>query len=107
MSDFTKSTGNVFADLDLPNAEEKLAKAELARQIGNIIRKKRLTQEQASRVLGITQPKISALLNGKLAGFSIERLLKFITALDKDIEIRIKSKPRGARRRGRTTIFIS
>ena len=70
----TPSTGNVFADLGLPDAEERLAKAELARQIGGIIEERRLTQAAAGRVLGVDQPKVSALLAGRLAGFSLERL---------------------------------
>lgn len=104
MENYTKSSGNVFADLELPDAEERLAKAELARRIENIIKKKRLTQEQAAKILDINQPKVSALLNGKLAGFSMDRLLKFLTALDQDIEIRIRSKPARIRRKARTTI---
>jgi len=105
MEDYVKSSGNVFADLGLPDAEERLAKAELARQIELIIKKKRLTQERAAKILGISQPKVSALMHGKLAGFSMDRLLKFLMALDQDIEIRIKSKPSRIRRKARTTIY--
>jgi predicted XRE-type DNA-binding protein len=105
MEDYVKGSGNVFADLGLPDAEERLAKAELARQIEHIIKKKRLTQERAAKILGISQPKVSALLHGKLAGFSMDRLLKFLMALDQDIEIRIKSKPPRTRRNARTTIM--
>jgi len=104
MEDYVKSSGNVFADLGLPDAEERLAKAELARQIEHIIKKKRLTQEKVAKILGISQPKVSALLHGKLAGFSMDRLLRFLMALDQDIEIRIKSKPSRIRRRAHTTI---
>ena len=105
MEDYVKSSGNVFADLDLPNPEERLAKAELAKRIDHIIKRKRLTQERAAKILGISQPKVSALLHGKLAGFSMDRLLKFLMALDQDIEIRIKSKPAKIRRKARTTIL--
>lgn len=105
MEDFIKSSGNVFADLGLPNPEERLAKAELARQIEQIVKKKKLTQAQVAKILEINQPKVSALLNGKLAGFSIGRLLNFLMALGKDIEIRIKSKPLRIRRKARTTIL--
>ncbi len=105
MEDYIKSSGNVFADLGLPDAEERLAKAELARQIEHIVKRKRLTQEQAAKILGISQPKVSALLHGKLAGFSMDRLLKFLMALDQDIEIRIKSKPSRTQRKARTTIL--
>lgn len=105
MEDYVKSSGNVFADLGLPDAEERLAKAELARQIEHIVKKRRLTQERAAKILGISQSKVSALLQGKLAGFSMDRLLKFLMALDQDIEIRIKSKPSRVRRKARTTIL--
>lgn len=105
MKNYTKSSGNVFADLDLPDAEERLAKADLAIQIDHIIRRKKLTQEQAAKILRVSQPKVSALLHGKLAGFSIDRLFKFLMALGQDIEIRIKSKPARTRRKARTTIL--
>ncbi len=71
-------SGNVFADLGLPDAEERLAKAELAPQILNIIARRRLTQAQAAELLGIDQPKVSALTRGKLSGFSMERLFHFL-----------------------------
>jgi len=105
MQDFVKSSGNVFADLGLPDGEERLAKAELARKIEQVIKRKKLTQENAAKILNVSQPKISALLNGKLAGFSMDRLLKFLMALDQDIEIRIKPKPARVRRKGRTKIL--
>ncbi|MCI0382309.1 MAG: helix-turn-helix domain-containing protein [Chlamydiae bacterium] len=105
MEDYIKSSGNVFVDLELPNAEERLAKAELARQIEHIIKRKRLTQERAAKILGISQPKVSALLSGKLAGFNMDRLLKILMDLDQDIEIKIKAKPARIRRRARTTIL--
>ncbi len=88
------SSGNVFADLGLPNPEELLAKAELARQINNLIKQKKLTQEAAGKLLGIDQPKISALGKGKLSGFSLERLFKFLNLLGQDITIKVsKTKP--------------
>jgi predicted XRE-type DNA-binding protein len=89
-----RSTGNVFEDLKVPQAGQALAKAEIARQIGKIIAKRRLTQVRASEVLGIDQPKVSALLRGQLSGFSTERLFRFLMALGRDIEIAIKPKPR-------------
>jgi len=91
------SSGNVFADLALPDADEALVKAELARRIGRILHQRRLTQHQAATLLGLDQPKVSALLRGKLQGFSLERLLRFLTALDRDVEIVIKRKPRSRR----------
>ena len=89
-----ESSGNVFADLGLPEPEEALAKAELARRIGGIIKSRRLSQARAADVLGIDQPKVSALLRGRLSGFSTDRLLRFLNALDRDVEIVIKRKPR-------------
>jgi predicted XRE-type DNA-binding protein len=89
-----ESSGNVFADLEVEEPEEALAKAELARRIGSIIKRRRLNQAQAATLLGIDQPKVSALLRGKLAGFSTDRLLRFLMALDRDVEIVIKRKPR-------------
>lgn len=91
------SSGNVFADLGIAEPEETLAKAELARRISRILRQRHLTQQQAADLLGIDQPKISALMRGRLAGFSLDRLLRFLTALDRDVEIVIKRKPRSRR----------
>ncbi len=84
------SSGNIFADLDLPNSEEYLVKAKLAYEISQLIKEKKLTQSKAAERLGIDQPKISALLKGRLSGFSIERLFRFFAMLNQDIEIVIK-----------------
>ena len=92
--EFTPSSGNVFADLGLPHADDLLAKAELAAKIIAEIQRRRLTQTRASQILGIDQPKISALKQGKLSGFSIERLMRFLLLLGRDIEIAVKNKPR-------------
>lgn len=86
------SSGNVFADLGLANSDELLIKAELVRQISNLIDAKNLTQTEAAKLLGIDQPKVSALLNGKLSGFSTERLFRFLNALGSDVEIRVTPK---------------
>lgn len=86
--------GNVFADLGLPDAEEMQAKAELARQILSIIAKRHLTQAKAAEILGIDQPKVSALMRGRLRGFSLERLFHFLNALGRDVQITVKAKPR-------------
>jgi Uncharacterized conserved small protein len=91
---FELSSGNVFADLGRPNPEEALVKAKLAMRIYEIIKKKKLTQHQAALALGIDQPKISALTSGKLSGFSLERLFRFLNDLDQDITITLKPKPR-------------
>jgi predicted XRE-type DNA-binding protein len=87
------SSGNIFADLGFANADELLIKAELVRQISNLIDAKTLTQAEAAKILGIDQPKVSALLNGKLSGFSTERLFRFLNALGSDVEIRVVPKP--------------
>jgi predicted XRE-type DNA-binding protein len=83
------SSGNVFADLGLPNPDELLIKAELAHQIAESIAARQLTQTEAAELLGIDQPKVSALMRGKLSGFSIERLFRFLNALGSDVEIRL------------------
>jgi predicted XRE-type DNA-binding protein len=93
----TRSSGNVFADLRLPNAEEKLTKVRLAVAINQIIESQRLSQSAAARRLKINQPKISALLNFRLEGFSVERLINFLTALDRDVDIVIRRKPKSGR----------
>ena len=87
--DYFISSGNVFADLGFPNPEEMLAKAELARQINNLIKQKKFTQIAAAKLLDIDQPKISALSTGKLSGFSFERLFKFLNILGQDITIKV------------------
>ncbi len=88
-----ESSGNVFQDLGLPNPEERLAKAGLAIQISKIIKKRKLNQVNAGELLGINQPKISALLSGNLAGFSTDRLIRFLNLLGRDVDIVIKEKP--------------
>jgi predicted XRE-type DNA-binding protein len=89
--DYFVGSGNVFADLGLPNADELLAKAELAIRITEILRRRRLTQVQAAEILGVDQPKVSALIRGRIAGFSIERLLRFLLLLGADVSITIQS----------------
>jgi predicted XRE-type DNA-binding protein len=88
------SSGNVFADLRLSNAEEKQTKVRLAVVINSILGVQNLSHAAAAKRLKINQPKISALANYRLEGFSAERLMNFLTALDRDIEITIRPKPR-------------
>lgn len=92
-----RSSGNVFADLKIVNAEEKQAKVRLAAAINQIIEDQHLSQNAAARQLKINQPKISALSNYRLEGFSVERLMNFLTALDRDVEIVIRRKPRSGK----------
>ena len=87
-----ESSGNVFTDLEVDDPEETLIKAELARAISAVISGERLTQTQAAEVLGVDQPKVSALMRGRLTGFSVDRLLRFLLALDRDVEIVIAPK---------------
>jgi predicted XRE-type DNA-binding protein len=88
------SSGNVFADLGLPNPEEALAKAELAHKITEVVRARKLTQVQTAELLGIDQPKVSALIRGRLSGFSLERLMRFLLMLGQDIKITVQACPR-------------
>ena len=92
-----RGSGNIFADIGLPNPEERLAKANLAIRISEAIRARRLAQTRAAHILKIDQPKISRLLRGQLSGFSTERLMHFLTLLGRDIEITVSRAPRPAR----------
>jgi predicted XRE-type DNA-binding protein len=89
----TQGSGNVFADLGLPDADELLAKARLASAISDIIAGRHLSQAAAAQLLGTTQPNISNLANGRLEGFSLERLTRFLNALGRDVEIVVKRRP--------------
>jgi len=92
--EYVSSSGNVFADLGLPKPDDLLAKAELAAKIIQEIDRRRLTQRQAAALLNIDQPKISSLKQGKLSGFSVERLMRFLLRLGRDIEINVREKPK-------------
>src|SRR5262249_42028607 len=89
----TPSSGNVFHDLQLTDAGEKHTKVRLAVTINQIIENKRLSQAAASEILKVNQPKISALANYRLDGFSVERLMDFLNALGHDVEIVIRKAP--------------
>jgi predicted XRE-type DNA-binding protein len=97
------SSGNVFADLGLPNAEEKQTKVRLAAAINQIIERAKLSQVAAARRLNVNQPKVSALSNYQLGGFSVERLMNLLIALDRDVEIVIRRKP-SSRKAGRVVV---
>ena len=88
----TEGSGNVFADMGLPDADEELTKAQLASHIRQVIKSQRLTQVAAAALMGVDQPKVSALLNGRLANFSSERLMRLLTALGRDVDIMIRAK---------------
>lgn len=90
----TKGSGNVFKDLEFPNPEEHQHKAELIRRLGLIIKDRGLTQVQTGKIIGLSQGDVSTLLRGRVRGYSLNRLLGFIMALDNDIEIIIKKRPK-------------
>ena len=92
------SSGNVFADLGLPAANEHLIKAGLVVKISRILQQRQLTQSAAAQILGVDQPKVSAMLSGQFRGYSVERLMRFIVALGHDVEIVVKPGRRGAAR---------
>jgi predicted XRE-type DNA-binding protein len=92
-----RSSGNVFADLGLRDTCEKQTKVRLALAIHQIIQARRLSQTAAARLIDINQPKISALVNYHLDGFSVERFMHFLNALDQDVEIIVRKKPRSRR----------
>jgi len=93
----THGTGNVLANLGFSDAAERQAKLRLAYALNQVLGARMLSQADAAKVLGVTQPKVSALCCYKLAGFSVERLLNLLTALDQDVEIVIRQKPRSRR----------
>jgi predicted XRE-type DNA-binding protein len=98
------SSGNVFADLGFHEPEEELTKAQLASLVRQIIARRRLSQVAAAALMGVDQPKVSALINGRLANFSSERLLHLLIALGQDVDITVKAKPK-SRAHGRLRVI--
>lgn len=96
-------SGNVFAALGVAEPEEELAKAQLASVIRDAIKRRRLTQDRAAVLMGLDQPKVSALVNGRLGGFSSDRLMRCLTALGQDVEIVVRRRER-VRVRGRLRV---
>jgi predicted XRE-type DNA-binding protein len=86
----TKGSGNVFADIGLPDAEVSLLKADLIINIAGLIREKGLTQAQAAKIMGLAQPDVSKLMKGHFSGFSYERIFGFLTALGENVTIRVR-----------------
>jgi predicted XRE-type DNA-binding protein len=99
-----RSSGNVFADLGSADADERQTKVRLAVAINDILLRRGLSQAKAAEQLGVNQPKVSALSKYRLEGFSVERLMRFLTALNQDVEIVIRNKPR-THRTGR--VFVT
>ena len=86
-------SGNVFADLGLPDADERYAKAMISRVIARELDARAMTQADAAKLLGTTQPKVSAVVRGQLAGFSMERLFRFLTAHGMDVGVEVSPSP--------------
>jgi len=91
-TEHTRSSGNVFADLELPDADERMLKAQLAVQIRRFIDEKGWTQTEAAEAVDLDQPKVSYLLRGRLAGFSVDRLLSILNRLGHSVEVRISAE---------------
>lgn len=102
----TRGSGNVFADIGLPNPEEHLAKAQLVSMIDDVIQTRGLTQADAAELMGIDQPKVSHLLRGRFHGFSTHRLMEFLNALGRDVEIVVRAAPK-SRKRGRLHVAVA
>ena len=101
-----ESSGNVYADLGYADSEGMLVKAQLAAKIAEIIQRQALTQARAAEILGLTQPKVSALLKGRFRGISEHRLLECLTRLGRDVHIVIKPTPK-SRPNGRLTLSVA
>ena len=101
----TRGSGNVFADLELPNPDEELIKARLVAHVRELIDSQRLTQTAAAARMGIAQPDVSNLVRGRVSGFSLERLLEFVRALGSDVEIRVRMPD--AEREGRMSLKVA
>jgi predicted XRE-type DNA-binding protein len=101
-----EGSGNVYADLGYPDSDTMLVKARLAAKIAEIVQRRALTQAQTAEILGLTQPKVSALLKGRFRGISEHRLLECLTRLGRDVHIVIKPAPR-SRSNGRLTLSVA
>jgi len=106
MSKIEHGSTNVYADIGMADAEEMLVKAQLATKIGDILRRRKLTQVQAAELLGITQPKLSGLLRGQFRGISEAKMLECLTRLGRDIEIVVKPAPR-SRTEGHVSVVFA
>lgn len=106
MSKIEQGSTNVYADLGIPHAEEMLVKAQLATKIGDIIRRRKLTQVQAAELLNIPQPKLSGLLRGQFRGISETKMLECLTRLGRDVEIVVKTAPR-SRTEGHVSVVFA
>ncbi|MDP2124336.1 MAG: helix-turn-helix transcriptional regulator [Parvibaculum sp.] len=101
-----RGSDNVFTDLGYADADERQTKLRLAFELNRVIGERGLVQATTADLLGINQPKVSALVNYKLDGFSVERLMAFLTQLDRDVEIVVRKKPK-SRQAGRITVIAA
>ena len=101
-NDITHGSGNVFADLGLPDPAERQTKTRLAMAVNALLKERGVKQAEASTILGVPQPKVSALANYRLDHFSVEKLMSFLNALDQDVEIVIRPSREAV---GHTSVF--
>jgi predicted XRE-type DNA-binding protein len=106
MSGIEKGSGNVYADLEYPDSSEMQVKAQLASKIGEIIKRRRLTQVQAAEILGMTQPKLSGMLRGQFRGISEAKMLECLNRLGRDVQIVVRKTSR-TRETGRTRVVFN
>lgn len=106
MSEIEKGSTNVYADLGMVEAEEMLVKAQLAAKITEIIKQQRMTQVQASDLLGMPQPKLSNMLNGRFRGISEAKMLDCLTRLGRDVQIVVKPASR-SRKAGHVSVLFA
>ncbi len=104
---YTKGSGNIYKDLGFSDPEAQLAKARLAMRIEEIIAKRKLKQTEAAEILGLTQPKIPALVNGKFGGFSMEALIRFLNLLNQDVKIIVKTKSKRSSMHGHLEVAVA
>jgi predicted XRE-type DNA-binding protein len=105
-TDHEKSSGNVFADLEFPHSEQELVKAKLTVQIYRLLKKRGLTQAEAAKLLGSTQPQVSALMRCRPVSVSVGRLIEFLTILGQDVEVRVKPSLRRRKGQGRVSVMV-
>ena len=96
-------SGNIFADLGLPDAEETLLKAQVVSVLHRLIKARKLTQTAAAKLVGVSQPDMSHILHGQFRGWSVERLMRMLTAFEQDVEIIVRPH-RKAGETGRITL---
>jgi predicted XRE-type DNA-binding protein len=103
----TIGSGNIFADLGLPDAEEMLLKSQIVVVLHRLIKARKLTQTEAAKRIGISQPDLSNVLRGHFRGYSVERLMRMLTAFDQDIEITVRPHRKRAKEAGRITVHAA